>query len=300
MLTSGSSQGTSPVEVHAEMVDALVLQSWSKRIAELNVNFPYSLSGQVAVVTGAGEGIGLAIADTLAKLGASVTITDLDAGKAADAAGRRGMRAVALDVCDSCSIRAAVGDIVAETGRIDLWCNNAGVSSMQRFVDLTEQEWDRNFEVNAKGTFLCGQAVVRQMLRQEPGPSGLRGKIINTASVAGKTGKAHFLAHYIASKFAVVGLTQAMASELAADGITVNAVCPGYVRTAMQEREIEWEARLRGIAETDVKALYIKDTPLGRIETPDDVAGVVGFLASHQADFMTGIALTVSGGAWME
>ncbi|MEF2072464.1 SDR family NAD(P)-dependent oxidoreductase [Consotaella aegiceratis] len=258
------------------------------------------LGGQFAVVTGAGEGIGLAIAETLSALGASVTISDRDAAKAEAAAVQRNMRAIKLDVTDRSSIDTAVAAIVAKTGGIDIWCNNAGVSSMQRFVDISEREWDQNFEVNAKGAFLCSQAIARQMLTQERRSSGLRGKIINTASVAGKTGKVAFLAHYIASKFAVVGLTQAMATELAGEGITVNAVCPGYVRTSMQTREIAWEAELRGISEKDVQALYIKDTPLGRIETPQDVAGVVGFLASPQADFMTGIALTVSGGAWME
>lgn len=265
----------------------------------------HTLAGRFAAVTGAGDGIGRAIALRLAGLGAAVAVTDRDEGKAEDTAAliaKAGGTAIAaeLDVTRGEMIGKAVQQIVGQWGRIDLWCSNAGVSSMKRFIEVSEADWDFNVDVNAKGAFFCGQAAARQMLAQDRRQDGLRGKIINIASVAGKTGKAPFLSHYIASKFAVVGMTQAMASELSPQGITVNAVCPGYVRTAMQQREIEWEAALRGIEPEAVKRLYLNDTPLGRLETPDDVAGVVGFLASAQADFMTGIALTVSGGAWME
>lgn len=260
---------------------------------------------RVAVITGAGEGIGRAIALRLASAGGCVVVTDRDRAKAektaaAITAAEGTAMALELDVTRRDSIETATVEVLDKWGTIDIWCNNAGVSSMNRFVDLTEAEWDFNFNVNAKGTFLCSQVAARQMLSQDKRENGLRGKIINTASVAGKTGKAPFLAHYIASKFAVVGLTQAMASELSPSGITVNAVCPGYVRTSMQEREIAWEASLRGISPEAVKQLYLNDTPLGRLETPDDVAGVVTFLSSQQADFMTGISVTVSGGAWME
>lgn len=269
------------------------------------INGSQPLKNQVAVVTGAGEGIGRAIAKRLGELGAHVVVTDRDAEKAGRAAAeirKSSIQTLAevLDVTDVTSIDSALDRILSNYGRIDIWCNNAGVSTMQRFVDITEDEWDFNFGVNARGTFLCSRAIARQMLKQDRLENGLRGKIINMASVAGKTGKVPYLAHYIASKFAVVGLTQAMAAELSPEGITVNAVCPGYVRTSMQEREIAWEANLRGLTSEQVQELYIKDTPLGRLETSEDVAGVIGFLASPQADFMTGISLTVSGGAWME
>ena len=263
------------------------------------------LNNQVAVITGAGEGIGRAIAAHLGELGAHVVVTDRDADKAERTAVEIRKSSIqtsaeALDVTDLVSIDSALARILSDHGRIDIWCNNAGVSTMQRFIDITESEWDFNFGVNVRGAFLCSRAIARQMLKQDRFETGLRGKIINMASVAGKTGKVPYLAHYIASKFAVVGLTQAMACELSPDGITVNAVCPGYVRTSMQEREIAWEAKLRGLTSEQVQELYIKDTPLGRLETPEDVAGVIGFLASPQGNFMTGISLTVSGGAWME
>jgi NAD(P)-dependent dehydrogenase (short-subunit alcohol dehydrogenase family) len=118
--------------------------------------------------------------------------------------------------------------------------------------------------------------------------------------MAGKRGNAPFLAHYVASKFAVVGLTQALAGEFAPYKILVNAICPGYVKTSMQEREVKWEAQLRGVSEDVVRELYIKDTPLGRLQTPDDVAGVAVFLASDLSNFVTGEAINVNGGAFMD
>ncbi len=264
------------------------------------------LEGKIAVVTGAGSGIGRAIALALAAEGASVAVTDLRlewAGRVAgevEAAGGRA-QVVQLDVTDQASIEAAVKAIVGRWGKIDVWCNNAGVSTMAPFLDLTRSDWDFNMNVNALGQFLCSQAITRQMLSQPPEPvHGLRGKIINTASMAGKRGNAPFLAHYVASKFAVVGLTQSIAGELAPYGITVNAVCPGYVRTDMQEREVTWEARLRGVPPDDVRQIYINDTPLHRLETPEDVAGVVVFLASGDSDFITGEAINVNGGSWMD
>jgi NAD(P)-dependent dehydrogenase (short-subunit alcohol dehydrogenase family) len=207
-----------------------------------------------------------------------------------------------MDITRPGQIRTAAESAVARWGRIDVWCNNAGVSSMNRFLDLTERDWDFNMDVNAKGVFFGSQVAIRQMISQTPDPlSGLRGKIINTASMAGKRGNAPFLAHYVASKFAVVGLTQALAGEFAGQGITVKAVCPGYVKTGMQDREAEWEARLRGDLTADqVRGFYVQDTPLGRLEAPEDVSGVVLFLASSAADFITGEAINVNGGSWMD
>jgi meso-butanediol dehydrogenase / (S,S)-butanediol dehydrogenase / diacetyl reductase len=265
-----------------------------------------ALRGKVAGVTGAGSGIGHSIALALAKSGARVAVSDINVewakqvSKEISGGGGEAM-ALRVDVTQKQESEEAVRRIVQKWSRLDIWVNNAGVSTMNRFLDLTEEDWDFNLGVNAKGTFFGSQAAARQMADQPPdGKNGLRGKIINVASMAGRKGNAPFLAHYVASKFAVVGLTQAAAAELAPLGITVNAVCPGYVRTGMQQREVEWEAKLRGISEEEIRKLYLADTPLRRLETPEDVAAVVAFLASSSADFMTGTCLHVNGGAWME
>jgi meso-butanediol dehydrogenase/(S,S)-butanediol dehydrogenase/diacetyl reductase len=264
------------------------------------------LEKKTAAITGAGSGIGRAIALTLAKAGSRVAVSDIhldwakQVSKEVRQAGGEAM-ALRLDVTQKQEAEEALQQVLRKWSRLDIWVNNAGVSTMNRFMDLTEEDWDFNLRVNAKGTFFCSQVAARQMAKQPADKkSGLRGKIINIASMAGRRGKAPLLAHYVASKFAVVGLTQAAAGELAPLGITVNGVCPGYVRTGMQQREVEWEAKLRGTTESEVRSLYLADTPLGRLETPEDVAGVVLFLASSAADFMTGTCLHVNGGAWME
>ncbi|MCJ7709375.1 MAG: SDR family oxidoreductase [Chloroflexi bacterium] len=255
------------------------------------------LRDKVIGITGGGSGIGRACALAYAAEGASVAVTDI--GNRADAVARlieeRGGRAGAftLDVTDRASIPAVIDSIVAQLGRIDIWHNNAGVSTMGRFLELTERDWDFNMDINAKGVFNCSQVVARHMI------DAGGGKIINTASMAGKKGDVAFLPHYVASKFAVVGLTQAMAAELAPSGITVNAICPGYVVTPMQDNEAGWEAELRGITPDEVRQLYVDDTPLGRLETAEDVARIAIFLASPDSDFVTGAAIAVTGGAWM-
>lgn len=256
------------------------------------------LTGKVIGITGGGSGIGRACALAYAGEGAHVAVTDL--GDRADpvareivaAGGRAG--AWSLDVTAREAIPAVIEAIVGLLGPLDVWHNNAGVSTMGRLIDLTEYDWDFNMDVNAKGVFNCSQVVVRHMIE-----AGRGGKIVNTASMAGRQGGVAFLPHYVASKFAVVGLTQAMATELAAFGITVNAICPGYVVTPMQEAEAVWEAKLRGIETDDVRRLYIAETPLGRLETPEDVARVAVFLASAESDFITGASIDVNGGAWM-
>jgi NAD(P)-dependent dehydrogenase (short-subunit alcohol dehydrogenase family) len=173
--------------------------------------------------------------------------------------------------------------------------SNAGVSSMNRFVDLGDAEIDLNFAVNAKGPLVCGQVAARRLIAQSAG-----GVIVNVASMAGKQGRVPYLAHYVASKFAVVGLTQAMAFELAEHRIRVNSVCPGFVATAMQERELAWEAELRGSTPDAIRELWVADTPLARLEEPEDVAGVVAFLLGDDAAFITGEAIAVNGGAFMD
>lgn len=251
------------------------------------------LAGRRALVTGAGGGIGAAIARALAAAGAAVAVTDLDAAAAGVVAAEIGGLGLALDVTDAAATEAALDAAEAALGPLDLLCANAGVSTMGRVQDLTERDWDFNMAVNAKGVFLSNRAVLRRWL-----PRGTRGTIVNTASLAAKVG-APLLAHYSASKFAVVGFTQALAREVAPAGIRANCVCPGFVRTAMQAREVQWEAALRGLTPEQVVADYVAQTPLGRLEEPEDVAGVVVFLHSELARFMTGQAVNVTGGVYM-
>ena len=250
---------------------------------------------QVVLVTGGGAGIGEAICRTLAARGWRVAVTDIDGAAAERVASAIGGVGLTLDVTEPASITAAADAAEAALGPIDAWVSNAGVSSMAPFVDITGAEWDRNVDINAKGPFLCGQEAARRFIAR-----GVPGIIVNTASMAGKRGAAPFLAHYVASKFAVVGLTQAMAAELAPHLIRVNCVCPGYVATGMQDRELRWEAELRGLTIDEVRGLYVADTPLRRIETPEDVAGVVAFLVGPDAAFITGEAIAVNGGSFMD
>jgi len=261
------------------------------------------LTGLRGFITGAGTGIGRAIALEMVREGADLAITDINLESAQKVANEaQALRADArvwagqLDVRNAAGVAERVEEAANRLGGLELAVNNAGVSSMKRVVDLAEADWDFNMDVNAKGIFLCCQAEVRYYLRE-----GQRNKprsIVNTASMAGKKA-APLLAHYSASKFAVIGFTQALALETAAQGIRVNAVCPGYVRTSMQEREVVWEADLRGITPEEVRQEYLRAIPLGRLEEPEDVARVVVFLLSDRAAYMTGQAINVTGGSIM-
>lgn len=254
------------------------------------------MAGRRAFVTGAGSGIGKAIVLALSKAGARVAVSDIDEASAGVVAAQAGAGATAhkLDVTNAAETATVLDAAARALGGLDIVCANAGVSTMNRVVDLTEKEWDFNMDVNAKGIFLTNQAAVRHFLAAKA-----PGVIVNTASMAGKVG-APLLAHYAASKFAVVGFTQSLAKEVGAQGIRVNCVCPGFVRTSMQDRELEWEAGLRSMKPDAVRAEYVTMTPLGRIEEPEDVADVVVFLASDLSRFMTGEAVCVTGGAFMD
>jgi NAD(P)-dependent dehydrogenase (short-subunit alcohol dehydrogenase family) len=255
------------------------------------------MNEHIAVVTGAGSGIGAAIARELSQRGFTVVATDVDGDRArATAATLAGDGwSDVLDVTDGAAAQRLADAVVDRHSRLDVWVSNAGISHMDRFVDVTEPDLDRTLAINLKGVFVCGQAAARTMQRL-----GRGGAIVNTASMAGKQGRVPYLADYVASKFGVIGLTQAMAYELAADGIRVNCVCPGFVATPMQERELAWEAELRGTAPEDVKQMWVQDTPMGRLEEPEDVARAVAFLAGTDAGFITGEALAVNGGAFMD
>jgi NAD(P)-dependent dehydrogenase (short-subunit alcohol dehydrogenase family) len=225
-----------------------------------------------------------------------VAVADLNEAGAATAARQIGNGAigVAIDVRQRASVEQAFASIEASFGGYDLLCANAGVSTMNLVIDLTDEEWDFNFDVNARGVFLTNQTAVRHFLK-----TNTKGVIVNTASLAAKMG-APWLAHYSASKFAVMGFTQGLAREVAAQGIRVNCVCPGFVKTGMQSREVQWEAKLRGMSPQAVIDEYVSLTPMGRLEEPQDVAKSVLFLASDLSGFITGEALNVTGGVRMD
>lgn len=254
------------------------------------------LAGKRAIVTGGATGIGRAIAAALAARGVRVAIGDVDLAAARETARRidTDVLAVALDVRLRDSVTAAFETVAERFGGYDILIANAGISTMNRAVDLGDAEWEDTFAVNTKGVFLTNQVALRHFLARR-----IPGVIVNTASLAAKAG-APLLAHYSASKFAVLGWTQAVAHEMAPHGIRINAVCPGYVRTGMQTREVGWEADLRGVDRDAVVADYVAATPLGRLEEPADVAGVVVFLASDAAAFITGEAINVNGGVRMD
>src|SRR5579863_677542 len=256
----------------------------------------FDLQGRRAIVTGGARGIGAAIARAFARSGVRVAIADADLAAAQALANDigDGAAAFAIDVRDRASTEKAFAAAIAHMGGLDILAANAGVSTMRRAVDITDEEWDFNFAVNARGVFLSNQIACRYFLKEKRADD-----TANTASLAGKVG-APLLAHYSASKFAVLGWTQALAREMAPHNIRVNAVCPGFVRTSMQEREIVWEGELRGMTAEAVRAEYVSLTPMGRIEEPEDVADVVLFLASDASRFMTGQGINVTGGVRMD
>ena len=259
-----------------------------------------TLDGKIALVTGGARGIGRAIALRFAREGADVAVADLNVDGARsvageiEAAGRRAL-AIGVDVRELAQIRNMVGQAVGTFGRIDVLANNAGVVRVERLLDVTEEHWDLVLGVNTKAVFFVMQAVARQMKDQEPGSDGLRGRIINTASIAAKPGGRPMFAPYAASKAAVLSLTQSGAVGLAPD-VTVNCVCPGIVDTAMWAQiDAEWN-ELEGFAEGEAWRRRVAAIPMGRPEVPDDVAGMFAFLAGPDAVYITGQPFTVDGG----
>jgi len=252
---------------------------------------------KTVVVTGGGSGIGRAICRELASLDWRVIVTDIRPDAAEET--RELLEgdeheAHGLDVTDI-ETANALATLVSSRWGIEGWVNNAGVSRMRRFTEISEAEYDTTLAINLKGVFVCGQAAARAMIAQ-----GRGGKIVNTASMAGKQGGVPFLADYVASKFGVIGLTQAMAFELAQHSITVNSVCPGFVATPMQDRELAWESELKGSTVEAVRDSWVADTPLGRLQQPEDVANVVGFLLGDKSDFLTRESISANGGAYMD
>src|SRR3989441_13127997 len=257
------------------------------------------LDGRTVLITGAARGIGAACARRLAADGARLVLADLDPGVEKVAAELEQL-AVRADVTRRQDIERMVDEPYRRWGRLDVLFNNAGVIRLQPMLDVTEEEWDRVMTVNLRAVFFVLQAVSRRMLQQGLMPgSELRGKLIQTASIAGYRGGNHLMTPYSASKAGVISLTRSAAQVFAADRITSNCVCPGAVETPMWTQiDKEWGA-MQGWGEGEAWKRRIRHIPLGRPETADDIAGVVAFLAGRDSDYMTGQALKVDGGLVM-
>jgi meso-butanediol dehydrogenase/(S,S)-butanediol dehydrogenase/diacetyl reductase len=247
------------------------------------------LDGKVALVTGAASGIGLGIATVLAREGAELVLTDLDLAAMQRVADDLGGIALRHDVTSWASCEAVVAETLDRLGCIDVLVCNAGVSKSVPFHELTEQEWDRVNDVNAKGVFLCCRAVVPHMMERRAG------RIVNISSMVGKEAIPTFV-HYCASKFAVIGLTQGLAKELAPYDVNVNAVCPGVVRTALWEPLLDQLSANKGISRDEAWQEFVAGIPLGRPQEVEDIGEVVAFLASHRSHNMTGQGINVTGG----
>lgn len=262
----------------------------------------YNLNGQVAIVTGAGSGMGRAIAMRLSLEGAAIIAADLNGGeveKAVQEIKSRGGRGLPweIDVSIAKDVERMVKGTMENFGQIDILVNNAGVGSTGLIIDHSEEDWEKPIRVNLKGTFLCSRAVAKEMIPRK------RGRIVNIASIAGKSGE-EFIGAYCASKFGVIGLTQVLAKELGRHLITVNTVCPGYVWTPMWEELAQWfKDNFPALADLSPKEVFEKRvksvTPLRRPQTPEDMASLVAFLVSDEARNITGQAINVDGGAVM-
>jgi len=255
------------------------------------------LSGQVAIVTGAGRGIGRATALELAQMGADIVVAELDCEGAERTAaevkglGRR-VSVVRTDVTSRDDLTTMADRARAEFGRIDVLVNNAGIYRAAAPLEVTEEHWDAIMNVNAKAVFFATQAVLPTMIAQK------RGAIVSLASMAGKIGNRNNLP-YNASKAAVISMTKSLALAHAADGIRVNCVCPGFVETDMWTYVSREQGKLMGLTPEEFTRQRASQVPLGRMERPEDVASVIGFLVSSKSGYMTGQALSVDGGLVM-
>ena len=253
-----------------------------------------NLRDKVVLITGAGQGIGEGIALRLAEDGGDIIVSDVNeenAKKVSENIIKNGGKSIALkiDVSNSASVNNGVKKVIEEFKRIDILVANAGIVQIKGVEDITEEDWDKLMAVNLKGVFLTDKAVIPFMKSQKSG------KIINCSSIAGRVGAAYF-AHYCAAKFGVIGFSQSIAKELAKYNITVNVYCPGIVDTPMWDRINPALCEIENIKLSEIKQINIDRTLLGRLSTPADVACLVSFLASKDADFMTGQSVILDGG----
>lgn len=246
-----------------------------------------SLAGKVAIVTGAARGIGFAIAELLASRGADIVIADMQYDSAKSATDKiettygRKTLALSVNVAKMESAKSMVERVISEYGRLDILVNNAGITRDTLIMRMEEADWDDVINVNLKGAFNCSKAAVRQMMKQH------YGRIINISSVSGQAGQVG-QTNYSASKAGLIGFTKALARELASRQITVNAVAPGFIPTALTDN-----------LAPELKEMILKATPLGRMGKPEEIANAVVFLASEEAAYITGQVLAVDGGMVM-
>ena len=257
-------------------------------------NSPKAEKPKVALVTGAGTGIGRAIVLRLARDGYNVVVNDIDPARAeatSSDARRVGVRAAAIvgDVGERAAVQRMVEEALKQFGKIDAMVNNAGIIRLGLLTDFPEADWRALFRVNVDGVLFCCQMVVPHMVSRR------QGSIVNVSSWNGKVGMPIFGA-YCATKFAVIGLTQALAKETAPHGIRVNAVCPGIVAGTDMRAEVEHLSPQYNLSPSVERA---KDVPLRRLAVSEDIARVVAFLLSEEAGYMTGQAINVTGGLWM-
>jgi meso-butanediol dehydrogenase/(S,S)-butanediol dehydrogenase/diacetyl reductase len=250
------------------------------------------LDGRVAVVTGGAKGIGRGIAECLAEAGATVVVADLDAAAAEQTAGELSGEALAVevDVSAADSVAALAERVGDAYGRLDVLVNNAGVGPKPTpIVELSEEEWDRVMNVNARGVFLVSRALVPLLVESEAG------RLINISSIVGQSGFA-LVSQYVASKFAVTGITQCLAHELAPQGVTVNSIHPGILETELHSSVVKLFSAIQGQSEEATWDWFKERIPLSKFQTPRDIGEMAAFLASDRAHNITGAAFNVDGG----
>lgn len=257
------------------------------------------LEEKVAVITGAGQGIGAAIADRLAQEGAYLALCDINFAlvkrqekKVSQIRGREAI-AIQVDVADRSQVERMRDIVLERFHRVDILINNAGICKVCPIDNLEEELWDRLMDINLKGVYLCTRALIPGMIKQG------NGRIVNISSMAGKIG-GRWMTAYSASKAGVISFTKSLAREVAQYGINVNCVCPGIVSTELWHACEPNHARKLGRSENTVSSYYRSRIPLGRLCTPEDVAKVVYFLVSPASSYMTGQALNVTGGQQMD